>query len=108
MTRKTPAPRSGAGVPRVIAAIMLRLCQLLPEAENHIGAGAAALGREVQAIREAVVCRPADSGVGPATAAGLCPGCPGQESQHLVISHGAADSESGSSDAGGNALLCRP
>ena len=108
MTRKTPAPRSGAGVPRVIAAIMLRLCQLLPEAENHVGAGTGGLSGEGQAVGETVVCRPADGGVGPAATAGFRPSCPGQKCQHLVIGHGATGAEGGSGDAGGNALLCRP
>ena len=80
MARKPPAPRSGAG--GLHSVYILR--QLHPQAIDHVGPGTGGLGGKGQAVGKTVICRPADSGVRPATTAGFRSGCPGKEGQHLA------------------------
>ena len=76
MHKKLPPRRPGREF-RIEFTIYLSLRQLHPQTVDHVGTGTGALGGIGQAIREAVVRRPIDSGLGPTAAAGVGASSPG-------------------------------
>ena len=82
--------------------------QLLPQAVDHVGPGAAGLGGEGQAVGEPLVLGPAHRRGRPVAGGEGVPGGFAQEGEDLVVGQGGVHSEQTVSHAGGDLIFHRP
>ena len=82
--------------------------QLLPQAVDHVGAGAVCLGGEAQSLGQAAGLGPVHRSGRPIGPRGARPGSPAQEGKNLIIGQGAGQVEDSASHAAGDTLLGRP